>query len=151
MTSTSTDAHRSPDEPTARSSTRSPTRLRALSGTGAVLAALAVWAVADPLAGVDLRVAADGEVMSIGAGMVAAAAAVAAGAGWALLEVLERVTARARPVWLSLALAVFAVSMPGPLDGVTTGAVVSLAAMHVAVAAVLIPGLAAASRRTRVA
>jgi hypothetical protein len=85
--------------------TMRPWRARALVVIAAVLAALTVWLVTDPLLGVDLAAPTrpgSQELQSITAALVAATSLVAALAGWGLL-----------------------------------------ALMHLAVAAVLIPGLAA--------
>jgi hypothetical protein len=61
-------------------------------------------------------------------------------AGWGVLAVLERQTARAGVVWAPVAIVVLAASLVGPLgSGTTAGARVSLAAMHVVAAAILIP------------
>lgn len=120
-------------------------RIRLLIVTGAVLAALAVWAVAELVTGTDLRAPAFGgaTTMDIAAGQVLGFAALASLAGWGTLALVEKVTARARPLWTGLALVAFLVSLGGPLSGtgVSTANRWWLAAMHVAVAAVLIPGL----------
>jgi hypothetical protein len=64
--------------------------------------------------------------------------------GWALLAVLERLSTRGLTIWTVIAVVFFLISLLGPLGGVTTGAKVTLAAMHIVTAAVLIP----AFRRT---
>ena len=104
--------------------TTRPRRARALAVIAAALAALAVWLVTDPLLGIDLTgTTAPGsqELMSITPALVAGTSLVVALAGWALLALLERFTARART---------------------TTANALALALMHVAVAAVFIPMLA---------
>ncbi|WP_261720443.1 DUF6069 family protein [Streptomyces sp. FZ201] len=120
------------------------TRTRRLAATAlAVLAAVLVWLVADPLLGHRLRMADGEETLDITAGPVVFVALLASLAGWGLLAVLERfVAARARTVWISAAGAVLAVSfLPFLGDGMDGGTRLTLALMHVAVAAVLIPGL----------
>lgn len=128
-------------------------RTRALTVGGAVFAALAVWAIAGPMAGIDLRVAPDGQPPhSVGPAMVALSSLTAGLAAWGLLAALERVTARATHVWTVIALIVLAASMLGPPAADSTAALVSLATMHLVVAAVLIPALprtAVTSRPTR--
>ena len=119
-------------------------RTRRLAATAlAVLAAVLVWLVADPLLGHRLRMADGEETLDITAGPVVFVALLASLAGWGLLAVLERfVAARARTVWISATGAVLAVSfLPFLGDGMDGGTRLSLALMHVAVAAVLIPGL----------
>jgi hypothetical protein len=67
-------------------------------------------------------------------------------AGWGLLALLERFTARPRTSWTVIAVGVGLLSLAGPLSTIAPTTVtngLSLALMHLAVAAVLIPGLAA--------
>ena len=119
-------------------------RRRRLSVTAlTVLAPVLVWVVADPLLRHRLRIADGEQTLDIGAVPVAVVALVASLSGWGLLATLERLgVRRARAVWTGVAGAVLAVSflpfLGGGMDG---GTRVSLALMHLAVAAVLIPGL----------
>jgi multidrug transporter EmrE-like cation transporter len=104
-----------------------------------------VWLVADPLTGHRLRIV-DGEQtldIDIDAVPVAVVALLASLSGWGLLAALERFGARrARVIWTGVACAVLAVSfLPFIGDGMDGGTRVFLALMHLAVAAVLIPGL----------
>ncbi|WP_219415714.1 DUF6069 family protein [Pseudonocardia nigra] len=118
----------------------SPLRRRALAVLGGTATALAVWAVAVPVAGVDLLARTGPEPAPVAAGAVAVAALVTGLAGWALLAVLERTTARPGRIWRVLATAVLLLSLLGPLaQGVGAAAVATLAALHVVVGAVLIP------------
>jgi len=128
---------------------RATRRTRALAVIGAAAATLAIWAVADPLVGVDLtvRTGVGASARQVGPAAVAFVSVLAGLAGWALLAVLERVTARARPVWIVIALVVLLLSFAGPLGTVTTAAKVALAGMHLAAAAVLIPALARSTVR----
>ncbi|GHE40875.1 hypothetical protein GCM10018785_08020 [Streptomyces longispororuber] len=109
----------------------------------AVLAPVLVWLVADPLLGHRPRITDGGRTLDLGAAPVAAVALLASLAGWALLAALERFAARrARAVWTGTACAVLAVSfLPLTGGGMDGGTRLSLALMHLAVAAVLIPGL----------
>ncbi|MFH9042613.1 DUF6069 family protein [Streptomyces sp. NPDC017966] len=109
-----------------------------------VLAPVLVWLVADPLLGHRLRIADDEQTLDIGAVPVAVVALLASLSGWGLLAALERFgVRRARTVWTGVAGAVLlAVSfLPFVGDGMDGGTRVSLALMHLVVAAVLIPGL----------
>lgn len=118
-------------------------RIRALGVAGAVLAAVAVWAIAVPLLGAHLTIRfGTGAAQDVGIGYVVGASLVASLAAWGLLALLERRTARARSVWTGVAVVVLVVSLSLPLTaGTTTSATTALALMHVAVAAVLIPTL----------
>lgn len=109
----------------------------------AVSAPVLVWLVADPLLGHPLRIADGEQTLDIGAVPVALVALLATLSGWGLLAALERFVARrARAVWTGVAGAVLAVSfLPLTGDGMDGGTRASLALMHLAVAAVLIPGL----------
>ena len=124
-------------------------RTRVLGIGGAVTAAAAVWAVAVPLLGLHLIVRfGTGSPQSIGLDLVVGASLIASLAGWGLLAMLERRTPHARLIWTIAALAVLIVSLSLPLSAGTTASTrAALAAMHVAVAAVLIPALRIRSAR----
>ncbi|MER6917252.1 DUF6069 family protein [Streptomyces sp. NPDC000594] len=109
----------------------------------AALAPVLVWLVADPVLGHRLRITDGGRTVDIGAVPVALAALPAALAGWGLLAALERFGVRsARAVWTGAAVTVLALSfLPLTGDGMDGGTRAALALMHLAVAAVLIPGL----------
>ena len=131
--------------------TTRPGRARALAVVAAVLAALAVWLVTDPLLGVDLAAPTrpgSQQLLSITPALVAGTSLVAALAGWGLLALLERFTARPRTSWTAIAVLVGLLSLAGPLSTIASTTVangLSLALMHLAVAAVLIPILAGTS------
>lgn len=115
--------------------------VRAAGVAGAVAAAVIVWAVA-ALLGVDPEVTpGTDDVQTVEAGSVIVVSAAASLAGWGSLAVLERLWSRGRQVWTVVAVVVLVASLAGPLAGVTTAATVSLAVMHLAVGAVLIPTL----------
>ena len=128
---------------TAGAPRRRSRRNRALAVLGAAAATLAVWAVAVPLAGVDLRVhLGAGSIVHVSPVTVAIVSILAGLAAWGLLAALERFTARAQAVWTAIALVTLVLSVAGPLTGgVTPAAKAALAAMHLAAAAVLIPVL----------
>ncbi|MFJ4277037.1 DUF6069 family protein [Streptomyces massasporeus] len=121
----------------------SPRRRRPAVTALTVLAPLLVWLVADPLLGHRLRIADGEQTFAVGAVPVAVVALFAALSGWGLMAVLERFgVRRAHAIWTATAGAVLAVSfLPLLGDGMDGGTRASLALMHLAVAAVLIPGL----------
>jgi Family of unknown function (DUF6069) len=120
---------------------RSPGRARALAVAGAVAAALAVWAVGEPLLGHDLVVQQKGQQSrDLGAVAIGVFALAPSLLGWALLAALERLTPLAARIWTAAALTLLAVSFL-PIIGVQAsgGSKAVLALTHLAVAAVLIP------------
>lgn len=121
---------------------------RAVSVAGAVVAVLVLWVLAGPVAGNGPSAEIRGEVQEVGAVPVAVAGLVAGLVGWALLALLERTVSRPGPVWTIIAGAVLVLSMTGPFGSAAdTASTVVLAAMHLLVAAVLIPGLGLSARR----
>jgi hypothetical protein len=122
--------------------------MRGLSVLGAVAAALAVWVVAAPIAGRQLKVRQGGVTDTVGLRAVIVTALIAGLVGWALLAVLERFGRRPRPTWTVIAVVVLALSLAGPLaEGVDAATKLVLACMHLAVGAVLIPTLLRMARR----
>jgi hypothetical protein len=118
-----------------------PRRNRAFAVVAAVAAAIAAWAVGEPLLGYDLVVTQPGQdARDLGIGAIAVFALASALLGWALLAGLERVTSHAKPIWTAVALAVLAASFL-PLIGVEAsgGSKAVLALSHLAVGAVIIP------------
>lgn len=116
-------------------------RARGVAVAGATLAAVLIWLVADPLLGEDLVVRQSGqEARDLGLGAIVTFSLAPSLAGWALLALLERLTARARAIWTAVASAVLVLSF-GPVLGVeaTGTAKLTLALLHLAVGAVLIP------------
>ena len=120
---------------------------RSLVVVGTALAAFAVWALEDPIAGVDLAVRSGGSVQHVGAGGVIGAAVLAGLLGWALLALLERRAKRPGRTWAIIASSVFVVSLAGPAGGVDTAAKLGLTALHVGVAAAVGLGLPAVRGR----
>jgi Family of unknown function (DUF6069) len=128
-----------PPTPTSRAAVH---RRRGLTVAGATAAAMAVWLVART-AGTEPTVTIGGRgPMVVNLPAVVLTALSASLAAWITVSVLERLTRRPRPLWPTLALATLAVSLLPVLsvqaDGTTR---VALMMMHIAVAAVLIPGL----------
>ena len=133
-------------------------RQRLLTVAGGTLAALAVWAVAEWVVGLDLRMPAFSsgqQPQELNAAVVAVASAVGGLAGWGVLAVLERFSMNADRVWVAVAPIAPLASMGTPLSGhgVSAGDRMALIGMHLAVAAVVIPVLyrSSASRRYRTA
>ncbi|MFG1622242.1 DUF6069 family protein [Kribbella sp. NPDC049227] len=121
--------------------TRVPGRSRlAVVGVTAA-AALILWAILAPLAGITLE-AQQGTTMHIGAAQVFFASAAMAFAGWGLLAILERSTFNARNVWTVVAVIACVLSLASPLlNGIDAGAKLGLASLHLVVGAAVILGL----------
>lgn len=128
-----------------------PYLARTLVSVLAVGIALAIWALASH--GLDIEVRSpqmgDNAPADIGPLQVTVASLGAALAGWASLAALERLTPRARTIWTPIAGLVAALSLGAPLtgEGITGSNQVVLVVLHLAVAAVVIPGMLATARR----
>jgi hypothetical protein len=123
----------------------SPVRRRALGVGAAVLACALIWIVG-AVAGVDYTVENPGQpAFTVGLAPVVLFSLVSALVGWVGLVVLERLLGRrAGVVWTALAAALALLSLvPVFATEATGGAKIALGAMHLAVAAVLIPLLPA--------
>ncbi|PZG19125.1 hypothetical protein C1I95_12230 [Micromonospora craterilacus] len=108
----------------------------------AMLIAAAGFTILRSTAGIELAARTGTAVRPVTLPAVLTAAAVSALAGWALLALLERLTGRARVVWTVGAVAVLLLSLlAGPTAGITVGAKVGLALLHLAVGAVVIGGM----------
>ena len=124
---------------TNENSTRLP---RALSVLAAPVAAMAVWTIAVPVAGVHAIVKTNGETQQVGVAAVIGAAVLAGLAAWALLAILERGNDKPRATWTVIAAVALGISLVGPLgSGGHLTTVITLLCMHLAVGAVLIPSL----------
>ncbi|MFC4147283.1 DUF6069 family protein [Micromonospora mangrovi] len=121
-------------------------RTRLLAVVVATVATVAVWLIAHAL-DVTLAVKTGDTRQDVPVGAVIAATVVAGLIGWALLALLERVTAAGRTIWTVVAVLVLLVSLLGPLGGVSTGARITLALMHLVAAAVIIPAFRRSSHR----
>jgi hypothetical protein len=107
---------------------------------GATAAAVVIWIVATA-AGAELTVSfGPGQpIQKITVINVIVTSLVASLAGWGLLALLRRFTDKARAVWTAIAIVLALLSLGGPLSAVASaGTKVSLVAMHLAVAAVVI-------------
>lgn len=115
--------------------------LRALIVGVAVAAALLVWLIAVPVAGIELVARSGSGTQAIGAAQLAVVVAIVGLAGWALLEMLERRTKDPVRNWTATALIVLVLSLVGPLGANTAGGALALVTLHLVTAAVLIVGL----------
>ncbi|NKZ09266.1 DUF6069 family protein [Actinomadura latina] len=123
---------------------------RGLTIAAATLAPLALWTLTGPVAGLDPSAESGGRAHPVGAVAVVAASLVMGLAAWALLALLERTTGNPRRAWTITAVAVLALSLTGPLGSAAdTASLAVLTAMHLLVAAILIPGLAPSARPRR--
>jgi hypothetical protein len=119
---------------------------RLMAVAAAVVAALAVWLVAELAFGMELQAPAldgSGKASDISALDVAIVATLLSLAGWGLLALLERLTAHARRAWLIVAPLALVLSLGTPLSGtgVSSANRIVLVLLHLAVGAVLIPAL----------
>ncbi|MFG3494220.1 DUF6069 family protein [Streptomyces sp. NPDC047928] len=129
---------------TAARTTASTGRGRLLTVLAAVVAAVVVWVIAVPVLGNELLVpqGAGKDPFEIAVPFVIVSALLPALAGWGLLALLERRSGKARKIWTIIAVVALLISF-APLAGpdIETSTRVWLGLMHLAVAAVLIPGL----------
>ncbi|BBH67912.1 hypothetical protein ACTI_45970 [Actinoplanes sp. OR16] len=117
---------------------RSTVRTRLVAIGIALVAAVAIWGIATA-AGAPLEVDQGQGVMSISLISVVFAVVFVGLLAWGLLALLER-SARGVTIWTVIAGIVTALSFfPVIASEATTGTRVTLAAMHLAVAAVIIP------------
>jgi len=121
---------------------------RALAVLAAVIGAVLVWVIADPLlnADLDVRFGDSGAVDHIAARAVAVTTLALGLLGWGLLELLERRSPRGQDIWVATAVLAMLLSLLGPIaGGMTITATVGLLAIHIVASAILIallpPGL----------
>ncbi|MET2717413.1 DUF6069 family protein [Streptomyces harbinensis] len=117
-----------------------PWQPRAIGVAAAGVAAALIWIIANA-AGADMSVVqGDADPTDVTAAMSIGFAVLAAAAGWGLLALLERFTARGLRTWTIVALVVLLVSFM-PLFGIEAdgGTTAALALMHLAVGAAVIP------------
>lgn len=115
---------------------------RAGTLAAASIAASAIWVVAVPVAGFKIDVHFGTSTRAVGLASILIVPLIAGGAGWALLAILERMTARARSIWTILGWSILVLSVLGPLClGVGASSAVTLITMHIAVGVTLIFGL----------
>lgn len=133
----------SPSSPSKR-----PTR--AVAVAAAAVLPLLVWVVSVPLLGYELMVPSDDGLSEVRLRAVIVGALAAPLAGWAAIEVLERVTRHAPTVWLVGALAVLAVSF-GPLldNDMPRATALVFTIMRFTIAVALIPAMVLSTRPHR--
>jgi hypothetical protein len=122
---------------------RSRRALLAIPGAGALT--LAIWAVAQALTTVNVRLGpvAHASVTHVEAGTVVAVTLIAGLLAWLSRQAARRYLAGGGRSWVRLALGLLAVSLLGPISSATTAAAtLALCILHRAAAAVLIPMLA---------
>ncbi|ROS23819.1 DUF6069 family protein [Cellulomonas sp. PhB150] len=114
----------------------------------APIAALAVWVVAVPIAGVELAVPGAGDGSTVGPAAVVLFAALVVLVAWPVRTWFARRADRAQldpcaaPVgWRVTCAVVLAISLLGPLGALDAGAVIALSVMHGVVGAVIVTGL----------
>jgi uncharacterized protein DUF6069 len=120
--------------------TRVWSRTPVAAALAATAAATAIWAVATT-AGPELTVSfGPGQpIQKVTVVNVVVAALVGSLAGWGLLALLRRFTAKARAIWTVTAIVAALLSLGGPLSATASASTkVSLVAMHLVVATVLI-------------
>jgi hypothetical protein len=130
--------------PRSAASAPSAAKARALTVAAGVVAATAVWIVADPLAGVALDVKSGSKTQHVALPVAIFVSLLAGLAAWGVTTLLSRRSSgNPRTTWLIAGSIVLLVSLTGPLgSGIGTATKVSLVCEHLAVAAVLIPGMA---------
>ncbi len=112
----------------------------------APVAAMLIWLVQGP----HLMVRTGEGVTEVSPAAVIATSLAAGIAGWLVLAVLERYSARPRRNWTVIATAVLVLSLLGPiLSAVTVATAGALIAMHAVVGTILISGLSRRARRHR--
>jgi Family of unknown function (DUF6069) len=110
---------------------------------GAATIALAGWVLSVQVAGVDLIVGSGDTAQTIGPASVAVVPIVAGGAAWALLALLGKRLRNGYRSWRIIAGVVLALSLLAPVStGAAGGVLATLVAMHLAVGATIIFGLA---------
>jgi len=123
------------------------TMVRLATSLSATLVAAAGFTALHSMAGIDLAARTGTTLQHIALLEAVIAAALSAGAGWATLALLERLTSRGRTIWTVIAVAALLLSLlVGPAAGITTGAKAGLALLHLAVGAVVIGGMRWSSR-----
>ncbi|NMO52076.1 hypothetical protein HH310_12815 [Actinoplanes sp. TBRC 11911] len=123
------------------------TTTRLVTIAAATASALVYWTLTDGIGGVDLAIRQGGETQPIGPVSVAATTLIVGFLAWALLALLERRAQHPARTWRIIALAVFVVSLAGPLgSGADLSSKLILTGMHMLIALILIPNLPKSGR-----
>ena len=124
--------------------TPTPTRSRAAVWCGTILGAVALpvieWIIVDPVAGHHMTAEPNGQLMHVTVPTVVIGALAGALIGLGLMSILQRFTAKARGVFLTLSLIGLALSLANPLAGTDATTILVLMSMHLVVGAVVISG-----------
>ncbi len=131
-------------------SSHSKRSARAVAVAAAAVLSLLVWVVSVTLLGYELMVPSDDGLSEVRLRAVIVTSLAAPLAGWAAIEVLERVTRHATIVWLIGAVVVLTVSFAPLLEDVmpsTTAVVFTI--MRFVIAAVLIPAIMLSTRQAK--
>jgi hypothetical protein len=121
---------------------------RALAVVTAVVGTVVVWLIGRQLVGGALEVESGGNRQTVTVVSVIVASVLAGLVGWGLLAILERVTSKARTIWLAIAVVFLLISLLGPLGGVTPGTKITLILLHLAAAGAIIPAFVTSSTRS---
>lgn len=132
---------------------RTRSRLAVWSGTilGAIALPVAEWIIVDPVAGHHMTAEPNGQLMDVTVATVVAGALVGTLLGLGLMSILQRFTARARGVFLTLAGIGLALSLFNPLAGSDGTTILVLMSMHLLVGGVVIAGALLLPAKPRVA
>lgn len=106
----------------------------------ALVAALAIWVIADPIAGANLGFSDGNDNMpgDIGPVEVTIVTLLTGVVGWGVLRLLGRFTARAQAIWTVIAVVFLLFSLVPTFDAASAGATVALLAMHLTVGGIYI-------------
>ncbi|MGW1224809.1 DUF6069 family protein [Streptomyces sp. NPDC001478] len=131
------------------SPTRQLARGRLVYPLAATVATVIVWLIGHAALDNGIRAKASGDdVQEIGLPMVVIVTLVVGFAAWGVAALLDRKPASARNRWTIISSVVFVLSLLGPAgSGEGSGSTITLLAMHVVVALVLIPGFARTARK----
>jgi hypothetical protein len=122
---------------------------RATAVAGAVGTGLLVWTLVTKAVGTDLVARTGGDIHHIGPSDVAVTCLLAGLAAWAMLAAVERWTRRPYATYVANGSVALALSLLGPLAGVTTASRLGLLALHLCVGGVLLLAMPATlPRRT---
>lgn len=116
-------------------------RRRWLLNLATMAAAVILWTIAVPIAGIDLTVTINGERQEVTQLAVISTSLLAGGAAWGSLTLLELLTVRARTIWTWLASVVLVLSLGGPLAATNAAATGVLVLLHLVVGISLIAGM----------
>jgi len=124
--------------------------LRAATIAAAIVLPLLVWAIAVPLAGLELVAGSGSTAQVIGTASIVFAVVVAGLVAWGVLALLERFTKTSVRTFAVVGWTVLVLSLLGPvLMGAVGAVLVVLLAMHLVTGAALVIGLPLAGRRRR--